>query len=131
MQQGLQTAPEDIKAANRENRDNCHRTLCFLSIAAAVLVTIVLDIAIPERRSSSISNYFTEMLIQFVIIYLISLVPFTGVRLIRGRSVPTAGLGTGIAAVLLISGIGVYGEFSKGARPHSASHVEDVGSAQR
>jgi hypothetical protein len=91
----------------------------------------IADIASPGAYSSSTAYYWGGLTGATITTYIFSLFFFAIVRLIRGGSAPFAGLGTGIAAALLLFGITTHKDASLIDKSYEATHAEDTGSSQR
>lgn len=131
MNKDIQASPSQAKGAKGSGLAKCLAILCIVSFIASVIDLTVEDIAVPSRRLSSVEYYLGEIMGGFVTVCLFSSLFFAVVRLIRGGSVPTAGLGTGIAAALLLFYIMSKDDLHRIEERYNATHVEDVGSSQR
>lgn len=131
MNQDSQGKPTGLNSVNVKNRNKCLLILFFISAFLATDSIEISDIANQGRYSSSTAYYFGGIIGALIWIYLFSLFFFAIVRSIRGGSAPFAGLGTGIAAALLLFGITTHEDARVIDKSFEATHVEDAGSSQR
>lgn len=130
MSHNFQESDEQAKAENKKNRGKCLRILFCVAAMASVISITIADLADPSRRLSSLSDYFGEMIGGLLTIYLFSLFFFAIVRLIRGGDAPMAGLGTGIAAALLLLCTGSGNDVLLIKKNYDAVHTENTGPSQ-
>lgn len=131
MNQDDQEREREAKSIKGKNRNKCLLILFLTSLVLASISVEIADIASPGTYSSSTAYYWGGITGATITTYIFSLFFFAIVRLIRGGSTPLAGLGTGIAAALLLFGITTHKDANLIDKSYEATHAEDAGSSQR
>lgn len=126
MDQNLQDRAGSRDPENEKNRNRCLMNLLLTAIALAVTHEIIAGIARPSQVFASMRYFLGEVLGALTFIYLISLLFFSIVRLIRGGSTPSAGLGTGIATALLLFAIASHDDANLVVQHFAAAYVHNA-----
>lgn len=131
MDENLQETAGSRGLENEKNRNHCFLTLLLTAAALSVIDGVIAGIARPNHFFSSTRYFLGEAMGTFITIYFFSLLIFSIVRLIRSGSAPLAGLGSGIAAALLLFAIGSHDDASLLVQHLTPAHAEGTGSTQR
>lgn len=127
MDENLQDRAGSRDPENEKNRNRCLMNLLLTAIALAVTHEIIAGIARPSQVFASMRYFLGEVLGALTFIYLISLLFFSLVRLVRGGSTPSAGLGTGIATALLLFAIASHDDANSVIQHFAAAYVDNAG----
>jgi hypothetical protein len=124
---------EEIKKAvalDRYHRDSCLRKLCLLALAATIVITVLLGVKVPNQDFGS-ARYIGTVVGHFIGLFIIPALFFAIIRLARNASVPTRGLGTGVAILLFLSISMTYSSLKDLEVEFGAAPVQDAGITQR
>ncbi len=102
QQDGTQEAIEQVAASKSNGRNKCMLILLGLSLVITVVMAIATGQSIPDRPFGT-SGFIGGQLGFALGLFLLSLPFFALVRRKRKDNVPTAGLGTGIVCMLILS----------------------------
>lgn len=108
MQDATQEVPQQVAAPKGNGRKKCMLILLGLSLVITAVFAVATGQSIPDRPFG-VSAFIGEQAGFALGLFLIGLLFFAIARSMRTASVPTAGLGTGIVVMLIVSYLAYVG----------------------
>lgn len=126
IDENLQDRAGNRDPEHEKSRNRCLINLLLAAITLAVTHEIIAGIARPNQVFASMRYSLGRVLGAFIFIYLISLLFFPIVRLIRGGTTPSAGLGIGIATALLLFASASHDDANSVIQHFAAAYVDNA-----